>query len=269
MSEKYETKLIGITSGRNFRELGGYKTTTGQEIKRHKLVRSGNLADLSDEDVTFLENYGVKYDVDFRSKQEATDHPDRVPAGALYEFDPVFSEDLTNASKGIFALEENAEKDPEYGYKHMFYAYEDMIKSKSAQKAYRKFFDLLLSNDKDNEVLLFHCTAGKDRTGFGALLALSALGVPFSTIKYDYGLTNVTTADFVNTMLAKAAANGASKKVLQAINDVQSVYPEYMDHAVYLLNKEYGGINEYLRTIMNLSANDIMDLRRIYLKGWC
>ncbi|QNQ81029.1 tyrosine-protein phosphatase [Lactobacillus sp. PV034] len=266
MSEKYETKLIGVTSGRNFRELGGYKTITGQEIKSHKLIRSGNLAELSDQDVTLLKDYGVRYDIDFRSTKEVSEHPDRVPDGAHYEFDPVFSEDLTNASKGIFALEENAEKDPQFGYRHMFYAYEDMIKSDSAQQAYRKFFDLLLANSNEHEALLFHCTAGKDRTGFGALLILSALGVPFSTIKYDYTLTNITTADFINNMLKQAAASGASERVLQSIKDIQSVHPEYLDHAVFVLNQEYGGINEYLRKVMKLSSNDILDLRKIYLK---
>ena len=80
----------------------------------------------------------------------------------------------------------------------MFFAYEDMINGQTAQKAYRKFFDLLLTNDKDKNALLFHCTAGKDRTGFGALLILSALGVPFTTIRYDYTLTNITTKSFVD-----------------------------------------------------------------------
>lgn len=267
MSENYETKLIGVTSGRNFRELGGYETITGQRIKYNKLLRTGNLADLSAADLELLQNYGVKYDVDFRTEKEKTEHPDRVPAGAIYEFDPVFSDDLTNASKGIFALEENAEKDPTFGFKHMYYAYEDMIKGATAQKAYRRFFDLLLTNSKEHETLLFHCTAGKDRTGYGALLVLSALGVPFTTIKHDYLLTNITTKDFINNMLKEAAADGSSKRVLQAIKDIQSVYPEYLDHAVKVLNKEYGGINEYLRTVMKLSTGDLMDLRRIYLEG--
>ena len=115
--------------------------------------------------------------------------------------------------------------------------------------------------------MLFHCTAGKDRTGYGALLVLSALGVPFSTIKYDYVLTNVTTKDFVDNMLKEAASDGASARVLQSIKDIQSVYPEYLDHAVKVLNEEYGGINEYLRNSMHLSVGDIMDLRRIYLEG--
>ena len=109
MSENYETKLIGIQNGRNFRELGGYKTVSGQTIKYNKLLRTGNLADLSPSDLELLQKHGVKYDVDFRTEKEKNDHPDRVPEGAKYVFDPVFSDDLTNASKGIFALEENAE----------------------------------------------------------------------------------------------------------------------------------------------------------------
>ena len=148
----------------------------------------------------------------------------------------------------------------------MFFAYEDMINGQTAQKAYRKFFDLLLTNDKDKNALLFHCTAGKDRTGFGALLILSVLGVPFTTIKYDYTLTNITTKSFVDAMLKQAAADGSSKRVLQSIKDIQSVYPEYLDHAVHVLNQQYGGINEYLRSTMKLSSSDIMDLRRIYLE---
>lgn len=70
MSENYETKLIGIQNGRNFRELGGYKTVSGQTIKYNKLLRTGNLADLSSSDLQLLQNYGVKYDVDFRTEKE-------------------------------------------------------------------------------------------------------------------------------------------------------------------------------------------------------
>ena len=81
MSENYETKLIGIQNGRNFRELGGYKTVSGQTIKYNKLLRTGNLADLSPFDKQFLTDYGVKYDVDFRSKEEVDNQPDRVPDG--------------------------------------------------------------------------------------------------------------------------------------------------------------------------------------------
>ena len=266
MSENYDTKLIGITSGRNFRELGGYRTNTGQMIKHNKLLRTGNLATLSDQDLQLLANYGLKYDIDFRSTKEKNDSPDRLPNNVHYEFNPVFSEDLTNASKGIFTLKESAQKDPDFGFKNMFKAYEDMINSNNAQRAYRTFFDYLLANDQENEVLLFHCTAGKDRTGFGAFLILSALGVPLSTIKQDYLLTNITTKDFVNNMVQEAKKDGQSEGVLKSIRDIQSVHPEYLDHAVSVINANYGSIHDYLRNVMKLSATDLMDLRRIYLK---
>ncbi|WP_025015240.1 tyrosine-protein phosphatase [Lactobacillus kitasatonis] len=266
MTKKLTNQLIGVTSGRNFRELGGYETVSGKKIKMHKLLRTGNLADLSPFDKQFLTDYGVKYDVDFRSKEEVDNQPDRVPDGVEYIYDPVFSEDLTNSSKSLTDLNKQAHDDADFGFNHMHYAYEDMIESESAQKAYRKFFDVLLKNDVDGESVIFHCTAGKDRTGFGALLILSALGVPFSTIKQDYLLTNITTKDFVDSMIEHARQNGRNENVLQSIRDIQSVRPEYLVHAVKVLNDEYGSINDYLRDVMKLSSVDIMQLRDIYLE---
>lgn len=259
--------LLGITSGRNFRELGGYQTLSGKKVRMHKLLRTGNLADLSPFDLDFLKEYGVKYIIDFRSKEEVTRQPDRIPDGAEYVFDPVFSEDLTNSSKSINDLENQSKKDPNFGFDHMLYAYEDMIRSDSAQKAYRIFFDKLLSNDQAGQSLIFHCTAGKDRTGFGAILVLSALGVPLNTIKKDYMLTNTFTKDFIDGMLAREKKQGKNSNTLQSIRDIQSVHPEYINHAIKVINDDYGSINNYLREVMKLSSADIMDLRRIYLEN--
>ena len=111
MTKKLTNQLIGVTSGRNFRELGGYETMSGKKIKMHKLLRTGNLADLSPFDKQFLTDYGVKYDVDFRSKQEVDNQPDRVPDGVEYIYDPVFSEDLTNSSKSLNDLIKQAHDD--------------------------------------------------------------------------------------------------------------------------------------------------------------
>lgn len=266
MTKKLTNQLIGVTSGRNFRELGGYETNSGKKIKMHKLLRTGNLADLSPFDKQFLTDYGVKYDVDFRSKEEVERQPDRVPDGVEYIYDPVFSEDLTNSSKSINDLNTQASDDADFGFNHMHYAYEDMIESESAQKAYRKFFDILLKNYVEGESVIFHCTAGKDRTGFGALLILSALGVPFNTIKKDYLLTNITTKEFVESMVEHARQNGRNENVLQSIRDIQSVRAEYIDHAVKIINDDYGSIHNYLRDVMKLSSADIMKLRNIYLE---
>ncbi|RVU71041.1 MULTISPECIES: tyrosine-protein phosphatase [Lactobacillus] len=265
MADKLIKQQLPITSGRNFRELGGYTTLSNKKIKTHKLLRTGNLADLSPFDLDYLKDYGVKYIVDFRSTAEVTKQPDRVPEGAHYEFNPVFSEDLTNSSKSINDLDNQSKDDADFGFNHMLYAYEDMVKSKSAQVAYRKFFDYLLKNDQKDEALVFHCTAGKDRTGFGAMLILTALGVPLRTIKADYLLTNVTTKDFVDGMVAREKAQGKNENTLQSIRDIQSVHAGYLDHTIKIMTDDYGSINNYLREVMKLSSSDIMDLRRIYL----
>ena len=259
-------QLIGITSGRNFRELGGYATASGKKIKYHKLLRTGNLADLTVADQTYLIKYGLKYIVDFRSQEEVTRQPDRVPEGVKYEYDPVFSEDLTNSSKSIDRLDELSKDDAQFGFEHMLLAYEDMVISESAKTAYRNLFSAMLENDQEDQALIFHCTAGKDRTGFGALLALTALGVPLGLIRQDYLLTRVTTKDFVESMLAREKAAGKNENTLKSIHDIQTVYPEYFDHAVKVINDNYGSVNNYLRDVMKLSAGDLMDLRRIYLE---
>lgn len=265
MNKQTTNHLLSITSGRNFRELGGYHTLNDKTIKTHKLLRTGNLADLSPFDLDYLQKYGVKYVIDFRSTAEKKSQPDRVPKGAEYLFDPVFSEDLTNSSRSVNDLENQSKNDPDFGFDHMLYAYEDMIRSDSAQHAYRLFFDKLLENDQNNHALIFHCTAGKDRTGFAAILVLTALGVSLKTIKQDYLLTNITTKDFVEGMIAREKALGQNKNTLQSIRDIQSVHPEYFNHAIKVMTDDYGSINNYLREVMRLSSADLLQLRRIYL----
>lgn len=265
MTQNLKDHLLGITSGRNFRELGGYRTLSGKKIKFHKLLRTGNLANLSPFDLTYLHDYGVKYVVDFRSDAEVKRQPDRLPKDVIYDHDPVFSEDLTNSSKSMNDLDAQSKDDPNFGFNHMLLAYEDMIQSASAQKAYRRFFKLLLANDQPKKALIFHCTAGKDRTGFGALLILTALGVPLYTIKQDYLFTNQATQSFIQGMLDRERAAGKNANTLQTIRDIQSVQPAYLNHALKVLNDNYGSMNNYLRTVMQFSAADLLELRQIYL----
>ncbi|RMC38661.1 tyrosine-protein phosphatase [Lactobacillus sp. ESL0236] len=265
MTKNLTNQLIPIKNGRNFRELGGYKTIDGKTIKKHKLLRTANWATLDKADLQFLQDYGAKYIVDFRSKDEVNQEPDRVPEGVTYKFDPVFSEDLTNSSKGIDEIISQENDDPKAGFNHMFIAYDDMIKSESAQKAYRKFFDILLANTESDKSVLFHCTAGKDRTGLAAILILSALNVPLATIRADYLFTNTATKDFVNNFLQKAKDKGANDVAISNLKDLQTVCPEYFDYVINTINKNYGSLENYLHDIMRLTDDKIAQLRKIYL----
>lgn len=79
-----------LTNCDNFRDMGGIKTHDGHVLKEKKIIRSGKLSDLNDDDVVFLEKYGLKHDVDFRSMSERKNEPDRIPASVSYHFAPVF-----------------------------------------------------------------------------------------------------------------------------------------------------------------------------------
>lgn len=81
-------RIIAVTGGLNFRELGGYPTIDGHTVKWHKLIRTAGLADLTPADQQHLTDYGVVADVDFRSKDEQLQSPDKVPTGVNYHFSP-------------------------------------------------------------------------------------------------------------------------------------------------------------------------------------
>ncbi len=258
--------LLNIHHGFNFRDLGGYLGTDQKHIKAHKLIRSGKMDLLSDRDIKFLSDYGVKYDVDFRSPEELRVAPDRVPAGANYYHLPVFQTDETQVSKTRSEEEVEFAADAQGGRKSMMQTYSEMVLLPHAQKAYRQFFDLLLSNGADNSALLFHCAAGKDRTGMGAVYLMSALGVEETTIRQDY----ITTNDYIQTplqeMMAKVHADGRNQNFVQSIRDLWTVKEDYIDTALAAIRDNYGDMHRYLNEVMELSDEQLQDLQKIYLE---
>lgn len=260
-------RVLNLEKGVNFRELGGYKTTDGKTVKYHKILRSAGLADLTDSDLKYLKDYGLKIDVDFRSKQEIDQKPDRRPEGVRYVWAPVFQDDETKASevqsKGYIP---EIGGDPTNGYAHMLDVYRDVITGESSKAAYRKFFNQLLLNTNDQEVLLFHCSAGKDRTGMGAVFFLQALGVPFDTIKEDYLLTNVANKEYVDGLITELNEKGyTDPDVINSVRDLMTVHYNYLATAMKTIDKMYGNIDNYIKNELKVSPSEITSLKKIYL----
>lgn len=257
-------RILDLEAGFNFRELGGYETKSGQVVKYHKVIRSAGLGDLTDNDTSYLAKYGVKTDVDFRSKDEIAKKPDHVPNGAEYISLPVFSEDQTEASKIQNSSIPEIDFDPHDGFNHMLEVYRNMIMDDQSRQAYRKFFDQLLGNTKDNDVVLFHCTAGKDRTGMGAVFFLYSLGVPLPTIKEDYLLTNQASKIYVANVLKQVEAKDPT--LVESIRALLTVNEQYLDVAQKAIEETSGNLDNYIRTDLKVSDNEISDLKKIYLK---
>jgi len=261
-------RVLNLEKGVNFRELGGYQTTDGRTVKYHKILRSAGLADLTDADLQYLKDYGLKIDVDFRSKQEIDKKPDKRPAGVRYVWAPVFEEDETKSSEvQSDSYIPEIDGDPTDGYAHMVDVYRDIITKDSSKAAYRKFFNQLLLNKNDNEVLIFHCSAGKDRTGMGAVFLLTALGVPFETIKEDYLLTNVANKEFVTDLLGLLDSKGyKDPDVINSVKDLMTVHYNYLATAIKTINKTYGNIDKYIKNELKVSPSEIESLKKIYLE---
>lgn len=257
-------RILSITSGENFRDLGGYRTTDGRQLKWRKLIRSGALGNLDNTDQATLAALNLKYDIDFRSPAEVEQLPDHVPSTAKFHHEPVFGTDLTEASKTTADLDQEMMTMPNRGASHMQEVYRQMTHLNSSLVAYRNFFNYLLSTPEDG-ALLFHCQAGKDRTGFGAYLVLSALGVDFQTIQQDYLLTNTTTIDWVTNKLAELRAAGHSETFVNNYAQLAGVDASYLHAATSAINEQYGSVHHFLTDALQLSEHDLRDLQTLYL----
>lgn len=257
-------RLLDIQDGHNFRDLGGYETKDGRHVKWHRLIRSGSLAHLNEHDLNTLAAVPVSIDIDLRAPEEVKQAPDRLPQNASYYHLPVFKSDETDASHSDEEIMSRILK-PGNGYQHMLDVYRRMVEVPTAKKAYQRMFELLLSNEP-KQASLFHCTAGKDRTGMAAYLILSALQVPEKTILKDYLLTNEATHDFRERWLQTLRDKGESDVVVENRRALGSVSVDYISQAINLINANYGNVQNYLTEYFGLSANDLKQLQHLYLE---
>lgn len=258
-------RVLTMDHGYNFRDLGGYQTRDGQTVKWQRVIRTGTLAYLSDHDQQSLIDYGIKFDIDFRSDGEVAEAPDQIPNTIRYRHLPVFPDDKTDASKTQEELNAELKARKKNGFDHMVEVYQEMVTEPQAQAAYRQFFGSLLGNTDQKHGLLFHCTAGKDRTGMGATFFLSALGVPQKIVKQDYLLTNDILSPLIQGRLTKAKNEGISGPTLATIKAQMTVSSGYFDAAMAAIDQHYGSMPQFLSEALQLSNEEINDLKKLYL----
>jgi protein-tyrosine phosphatase len=173
-------RTLPLVGGVNFRDLGGYRTADGRAVRWGRVYRAGSLAELTDEDVAYLGQLGLRLSCDLRSPDEAERRPDRLPPGAIGLHRPIVAE--VGRLRRIVTLFRLRHRIQEL----LQNAYAIMLDQNGAI-----FAEVIrLAADPANLPLVVHCTAGKDRTGLAAALLLLALGVPEETVVADYTLSN-------------------------------------------------------------------------------
>ncbi|NKI17359.1 tyrosine-protein phosphatase [Spongiibacter sp. KMU-166] len=227
----------------NFRDLGGYLTEDGRRLRWGKLYRSDKLSALSEEDQKYLARLEVKRIVDFRSDDERTNAPHRLLKEHEVRIDPMpitveaaqvdrvtvrlMQDDVTPADMEQYLVDANRE----------FVA--------NFTPVYREWLHSLL--DASSYPQVFHCTAGKDRTGLAAAVVLMALGVHRDVIMNDYLATNTYTAERIDSLLKGIFERknwAVSPETLRVLFQVQ---PQFLNAAFELIDEHYGNVDNYLR----------------------
>ncbi|MCC2279913.1 tyrosine-protein phosphatase [Streptomyces sp. ET3-23] len=239
-------RSLHLASAPNFRDAGGYRTSGGQWVRMGVLYRTGQLSKLTDADVAKLQRLGIRTDYDLRAPGERAKAPDRIPQGTRYVVADVTGEDVDLPATAEQAAELMTEGNRAY------------VSRDSARKAYGALF-----RDAANPsayALAYHCTAGKDRTGWASAALLTALGVDRGTVMRDYLATNEYRADEVKEILDQATPHDAA--ILKPVIEART---GYLDASFDEVERRYGTFENYLHQGLGLDDRTLAGLRKALL----
>jgi protein-tyrosine phosphatase len=209
------------------------------------LFRSTDLDRLDTEDPA-IARLGLRTVIDLRTEIERQAQPDRLPAGATHIVCDVLA-DSTNSAPAllpkVIANPKDADQILGGGKAVMLFerGYRDIVALPSAIDAYRLFFTTLA--DDDRRPVLFHCTTGKDRTGWAAAVTLTLLGVSEDNVMRDYLLTNEQLLPALQPVVERFRAAGGNPELLKPVLGVR---PDYLNAAFNEMRKRFGSMEGYL-----------------------
>ena len=240
-------RVIALAGATNFRDLGGYSGAGGRRVRWRRLFRSDHLADLHTQDHQTLSQLGITRAFDFRGIQER--------AQAAYEVPGLRQVSLAIEPAVVQRMQDVAAAGQALTGPVVTELMKDLYRGLAAERmgAFAQLFEQLLAVD---EPAVFHCTAGKDRTGFAAALILQALGVSRTDIMQDYLLTNT---------LYRHPMPQHSKTPAEALAVLWTVQSGFLEAAWEVIDRLPGGFDTYLSQHMGVSPSGRQLLRQRYL----
>ena len=259
---------IALQGTPNFRDIGGYETTDGRFVKWGLVYRTGVLTYLTPSDLAYLRQLGVRLVVDFRTDQENQEAPEKwVPnSGAVLLHLPIGAESGKSLSASMRQLAAG-HPTPAQLQQRLEQTYSSFV-FQFAPKYARVFTEI----EQDHLPIVYHCTAGKDRTGVMTALLLRTLGVPEPTVLADYALTNkylMSANDHsVATQKLASLTNGMMKDFTPAQRKVlMAADPAYLKATFRAIDQKYGSFANYRRQALGVSDADVQKLRALLLSN--
>ncbi|WP_194819299.1 tyrosine-protein phosphatase [Nocardia sp. XZ_19_385] len=254
---------IELQGAVNVRDIGGYRTYDGARVKSKKAIRADSLEKLTDSDIQVLAGYNLKQVTDFRTQGEIQfSGPDKLPSGV-----PLVARPIDDTGMFVTMLQLIQSRDPVKqeaalggGKAEQIMAgmYKSFINSDTSRAAFGQTIRDLANTDRPT---LYHCTAGKDRTGWLTYVLLRAVGVPERTARQDYLLSNQYRAA-ADAKLREQVKQAGYMQNPDLLIPLQEVRDAYLDTAVREMETKYGDLGKFLTQGLGLDPGTILKLRR-------
>lgn len=267
-------RVIAFEGIENGRDMGGLVMQDGRTVRFDMLVRSGNLATATDTDVAVLTNRFRLSDVfDFRFNAEVAAAPDRVISGVTYTqlstMPEAFIAAMSSGSssqdaidtRDVGALLMDRVFDPQMQAfaKRLYPA---IVTDAQAQAYYGQFLRGVLAAKGG---VLWHCSQGKDRAGWGSAFVLAALGASRQVIVDDFDLSNQSYAARVEELSAMVRDKEGGAEAVAFIQAMVGVSRENFEATLDLIDQQYGSLAAYIENQLGFSKEEQQQLKEKYL----
>ncbi len=248
----------------NFRELGGYPTRDGRQVKHGVLYRSAAPALFNEEEMEIVKGLGLRTMIDFRNSVKARILPDPTVEGCNNIFAPAAFEHIHDDVNSYWDFLKLFLRIDKKGSKIMAFAASYMAELIYTNDAYQRMFDELLSG---NTPLLFHCSQGKDRTGIGAVLILLALNVDHETIQEDYVKSNLYRRSIIEArMKGHPLLTHMSKNIRHMFQVIEGVMTESVNELFLEMERRYGHREQFLLAEYGMDDGKLNNNREMITK---
>jgi len=245
------SRHLPLAGATNFRDLGGYAGHNGRTVRWRRLFRSDHLAALTAQDHAVLSGLGLSRVCDFRGVTERAELACSLPNATVHSL--AIEPAVVQGMKSLIEAGHRVTAQDTVGL--MQKTYRAFVHENSHRFA--ELFRHLLDTDAP---MVFHCTAGKDRTGFAAALILQALGVARPVVMQDYLLSNTY------FRLPATAHNEPSTLPKEALDVLWGVQEDFLQAAFHAVEADYGDVSQYLTRALGVDETARQRLRELYLE---
>jgi protein-tyrosine phosphatase len=250
-------RFIVLDGGRNFRDVGGYRTVAGRSVRWGKLYRSGSLAYLTPKGIRDFDQLHATSIIDLRSTDERQRDPNNWQAASGHGY---WSREYGMPMAALpSSFGDPAKMTGEAARAMMAHTYRTLAQEQAP--SYRELFARLTGPQRGPVVV--NCSAGKDRTGIATALVLTALGVPYATIKQDYLLSN---GAYGMDSLKRDLSSPMAALAPDAAAALTGVDGSYLDATFASLRKQYGSVDNFLVSELGVGPRQIAILKARMLR---